>query len=135
MTDQLIDTEDLEPIVADEQPIGSLSVLNCGAGDLKFRFDANDPDEVEKAKKVIEDMLKRGYTILVEVDGEWRRATGFDPAKNCYLVTEPPPEQPVAVDPAQTAPPPPPKKRGRPKKREVPAATVRATAVAPTAGG
>lgn len=38
---------------------GHLSVLNCGAGDLEFKFDTEDPQEVVRAKRVIEDMLRR----------------------------------------------------------------------------
>jgi hypothetical protein len=57
---------------------GSLSILNVGLGDIEFRFDTGDPAEVEKAKRAIEDML--------------RRATGFDPARGVYLVDKVPGE-------------------------------------------
>jgi hypothetical protein len=133
----LLDTSLLDPAEDGPAPAGSLSVLNCGAGDLKFRFDKDDPEEVVRAKKVIEDMLKRGYTLLVEVDGELRRASGFDPAKGCYVVTEPPP--PDAPAPSATAAASEAderfsrKRKGR--RREVPMTTTRATGIAPTAGG
>lgn len=137
---------------------GTLSVLNVGAGDLKFRFDKDDPDEVTQAKRVIEDMLRRGYSLLVEHNGELRRATGFDATKGCYVVTEPPPAVPeptaapeaslkapgaaAAASPTQTTPlpdlfPGTPRRRGRPpgKRREIPMGQAHATGVAPTAGG
>lgn len=133
----LLNTASLEARV-DLEPLGSLSVLNCSAGDLKFRFDKDDPTEVAQAQRVIEDMLRRGYTILVEVDGELRRATSFDPSKGCYVVTEPPaPVEVVTAPEPETfgAPAPAPKKKGKPTRREVPASKTRATAIAPTAGG
>ncbi len=122
-----------------EDPIGSLAVLNCGAGDLRFSFDPAKPEEVARAKGVIADMLKRGYILMVEVNGKWRRAKGFDPTRCEYLVAdvdaeEPEPAQAAATEPnekivVQNLK----KRRGRPKG--VPAKGVRAVSLAPTAGG
>lgn len=129
----MLDVSLLKDVTRDELATGTLSVLNCGSGDLKFSFDPAKPMEAEKAKGVIEDMLKRGYVLLVEVDGVWCRAVGFDPGRCEYII---PPDLPVAemkaareelVDPQPTG------RRGRPKG--VPAEGVRATAVAATAGG
>lgn len=51
--------------------IGELGVLNVGAGDTKLIFDKNNPQEMARAARIITDMLKRGYAILIEVpDGK-----------------------------------------------------------------
>ena len=49
-----------------EMTSGSLQILNIGLGDIEFRFESGDPSEVEKARRAIDDMLRRGYTILVD---------------------------------------------------------------------
>lgn len=114
---------------------GHLDVLNVGAGHLKFRFDKGDPEEVAKAKKVIADMLKRGYMIFVEVDGQQKRVRSFDPNHEEYILEEhdqiPEPE-PIesASSPVES---PVPRRRGRPPG--VPLRTARATAIGPSAGG
>jgi hypothetical protein len=92
---------------------GSLSILNIGVGDIEFRFDTGDPAEVERAKRAIEDMLRRGYAILVDDGSGLRRATGFDPARGLYIIDK------VPGEPA----------------REVPMTGAAATGIAPTAGG
>lgn len=109
--------------------VGSLSILNVGAGDLRFRFDQNEPAEVEAAKRVIEDLLKRGYTILVRVGDELQKVSSFDPECECYLVSE------VPAESAAEAPIRGPRRRGRPPKAKVPMRAAEATALAPTAGG
>ncbi len=49
-----------------EKPLPGIDVLNTGYGDFELRFDPNKPDDVEKAKQTITDMLKRGYAILCD---------------------------------------------------------------------
>jgi hypothetical protein len=103
----------------------SLSILNVGEGDTKLTFDKEKPGEVERTRRVITDMLKLGYAILVRVGTtragkpKYRRAVGFDPTSDEYYVQDVPPEAP--------------KKRGRP--RRVPASGTPAIAVARSAGG
>jgi hypothetical protein len=99
---------------------GYLDILNCGAGHLSFNFDTANEAEVERAKTVIRDMLNRGYTVLVEVDGETRRVKKFDPQRGEYIIADPPP-----------------KRRGRPPgpARRVPMKAARATGIGRTAGG
>lgn len=112
-------------------------MLNVGAGDLRFSFDPSDPVECDRARRVVLDMLGRGYVLFVEVGGELRKAVGFDPSANAYVVTDvpgdgaPPPPHDALGAPGATAP----RRRGRPRKVLVPAADADATAVAPTAGG
>lgn len=111
---------------------GFLDVLNVGAGHLTFRFDGKGDEEKAKAKKVINDMLRRGYMIFVLVDGEQKRVQAFDDAHEEYILEEPddgPPEE-VVPDAAASAP-----KRGRPKGKRVALKQGKATGIGPTAGG
>lgn len=119
--------------------MNNVIVLNVGAGDTKLTFDPKKPAERKHAARVITDMLKRGYAILVEVgedkDGEplYRRAKAFD-AKTCEYIIVGLPEDAAAEAPAKVPPrraaKKPPRKAGRVK-----AEGRRAVAVAPTAGG
>jgi hypothetical protein len=93
-----------------EKPLPGLDVLNTGYGDFELRFDPNKPDEVQKAKETITDMLKRGYAIFVHQGKETLRVRKFDPDKNVYI---------IGCTPAE----------------EVPIAETRATAVGRSAGG
>lgn len=105
----------------------ALDVLNCTDGDTKLTFDTSSPIEVDKARRVITDMLRRGYSIFVEVEGTTKRVMEFDAARGEYLVSWGP-EDPAEA-PADSAIPTP---RGR---RRVKAAGSSATSVALTAGG
>jgi hypothetical protein len=139
----LIDTCDFPEATEPETSIGCLSVLNVGAGDLKFTFDKGNAIEADRAKRVIADMLARGYVIFVETPEGLRRATGFDPDREVYILTDVPgtPERVAPADPALIEPPADlsqlPKRRGRPPKLEmtIPMKSTKATALAPTAGG
>ncbi len=92
------------------QTLPGIDVLNTGYGDFELRFDPNKPDEVQKAKETITDMLKRGYAIFVRHGKETVRVRRFDVEKNVYI---------IGCTPAE----------------EVPIADVRATAVGRSAGG
>lgn len=94
--------------------VGSLDILNCGAGHLQFTFDKDKPKEIDKAREIIQDMFKRGYAVLVEVDGKLERVKRFDPEHDTYVLDDK-------------------KRRGRPKG--VPMNTSKATAIPRTAGG
>ncbi len=85
-------------------------MLNTGYGDFELRFDPNSPEEVQKAKETVTDMLKRGYAIFVRKGTETFRVRKFDPDKNVYIIGSTPAE-------------------------EVPIAEVKATAVGRSAGG
>ncbi len=93
-----------------EDPLPGIDVLNTGYGDFELRFDPNKPDEVEKAKQTITDMLKRGYAIFVRQGRDTFRVRKFDVDKNVYIIGSTPAE-------------------------EVPIAETRATAVGRSAGG
>lgn len=76
------------------EEIGTLEILNCGMGDLEIKFTEGVQEEIDKAKRCIEDMLKRGYALFIrEASGELTRIRAFDAAQNCYIVRDTPPEE------------------------------------------
>src|SRR5215471_10405299 len=76
-----------------EQTLPGIDVLNTGYGDFELRFDPNKPDEVQKAKETITDMLKRGYAIFVRKGSETFRVRKFDVNKNVYIIGSTPAEE------------------------------------------
>lgn len=68
-----------------------LDVLNCGAGDISLVFNANDPMEVERAKRIVQDMLRRGYALFVTgTDGKLTKVNAFDEKLGVYLIADGP---------------------------------------------
>lgn len=141
---------------------GTLGILNVGAGDTKLSFDPSNPAECIRAARIVRDMLRRGYALLIVTgkDAEGRpiyaRATDFDEATHEYIVADFDPTIAATVDAAATrkepahveaqpqaasgleaGPPLPatPKRRGRPPGKRIPAAGTTGVAVARTAGG
>ena len=120
---------------------GSLSVLNVGAGDIEVRFNPHQPEEVERALKMLKDMQRRGYAILVKQgDGSYARAIEIDEKTSCYVISEEVPVETAAppdVEAAAAADEPPvaPRRRGRPPKKQQPIAGSHAVGVARSAGG
>lgn len=116
---------------------GELSVLNCTAGDIRISFDKANEVEVARAKRMIEDMLRRGYILVIEVDGRHVPVKQFDSETCEYIVPEgalysgdgpPPATEDVAETPESTV-----KKRG--PKRRVPMQSAKATGIPPMGGG
>ena len=117
-------------MIIPECTFGSLSVLNVGKGDVEITFDKDDPLEIERAKRIIQDMLRRGYSLFIEVDGKLKPVKKFDPAREVYKIADGALYVGDQMEAAGTG------KRGRPKKTvDVPMRKTRATGVAPTAGG
>ena len=112
-----------------------VEVLKAADGHLTIQV-GKDPAEHAQAKKVVEDMLKRGYALFVELeDGTTRRVKSFNAADEEYIVMDVPEneETPAPDDgPKVTL-----KKTqaGRKKSKQVPMRKARATGLAPTAGG
>ena len=80
-----------------EKPPPGIDVLNTGYGDFELRFDPNKPDEVQKAKETITDMLKRGYAIFVRQGEQTLRVRKFDADKSVYIIGSTPAEEvPIA---------------------------------------
>lgn len=106
---------------------GSLEILTSGIGHLKITFDKANPGEVERAKKIIEDMLRQSFTILVEHEGTTSRVKKFDPEREVYIVEGPPEPATEGESPASH--------KKRRKDKEVPMRESEATAVGRSAGG
>jgi hypothetical protein len=48
--------------------VGTVGILNVGAGDTKLSFDKSNPQECIRAARIVADMLKRGYALMIEVE-------------------------------------------------------------------
>lgn len=135
---------------------GSIGILNVGAGDTKLSFDKSNPAERIRAARIVTDMLRRGYALLVEVeqDGKkvFRRATAFDENTCEYVIADFDPIAAQLADEAEApheqagqktteigtpAPDEGPAKRGRPKLKHtrIAASGTRGVAVSRSAGG
>lgn len=129
---------------------GTVAILNVAAGDTKLTFDPSKPGEAKKSARIVKDMIRRGFVLLIEVGEDdkgpiYRRAHDFDEATSEYIVAgmaSDAEEQPDEQKPASTP------KRGRkaaskpvpsghrtPQGQRVPARSTRAVAVSRTAGG
>jgi hypothetical protein len=118
-------------VPADVNP-GEVIVLSVHRGDMRLKFDSDDPAEVEQARIAIQDMLKRGYMIFVDTSDDRSgegllRVHSFDPTRNEYIVRVD--KRSKAYKEAQEV------GEKPPKEKRVPATKARATAVAPTSGG
>lgn len=71
---------------------GTVGILNVGAGDTKLSFDSSNPAETLRSGRIVRDMLRRGYALLVEVDRNgqkaFERALDFDETKSCYIIAD-----------------------------------------------
>jgi hypothetical protein len=115
----------------------SLSILNVGEGDTKLTFDKDNPAELERTRRIVGDMLKLGYAILVRV-GEtkagkpkYRRAVCFDAERDEYLVIDVPADAQTGLD---DGPPLKAEKLRRGRRSRMPGSTP-AIGVARSAGG
>ncbi len=86
-----------------ERQLPGIDVLNTGYGDFELRFDPDKPDEVQKAKETITDMLKRGYAIFVRQGNETFRVRKFDVNKNVYVIGSTPAEEVPITEAKATA--------------------------------
>lgn len=71
---------------------GEIGILNIGCGDTKLIFDPNNPQDSIRAARIVKDMLRRGYSLLVAVPGSdpvmYQRAYDFD-EKTCeYIIAD-----------------------------------------------
>ena len=70
--------------------MGEVAILNVGAGDTKLSFDPSNPTEARRAAKIVKDMIRRGFAVLIEVGSDergplYRRAHDFDEATAEYI--------------------------------------------------
>ena len=136
-----------------------LDCLSVGAGHLELRFSEKDVIEVERAKRIIQDMLKRGYALFVPVGdkGELQRVRRFIASTGTYIIADGPTiaPTPFGVPPlggpgsatvpvaapgvplGASTPPAVRNPRGRPPKREkiIPMTQTKATVIGRSAGG
>ena len=135
---------------------GSVGILNVGAGDTKLSFDPGNVAERIRSARIVTDMIRRGYVLLVEIgDGKggktYTRARDFREDTCEYIIADFDPfvaakvdeEDDAQIESSAAAAPegevakavPPEKKRGRPKMVAVAAEHTNAIAVARSAGG
>jgi hypothetical protein len=113
---------------------GNVAILNCTDGDTRITFNTRNKDDVKRTKGIIEDMLRRGYTIVVDVgDGRFERVIAFDAGTSEYIIRENVPQ--ATTEATTTADLVKRDKIKRPRGRRMKARDTKAYAVAPTAGG
>lgn len=70
---------------------GQLDILSCGEGHLEIKFHENDVIECARAKRIIQDMLKRGYALFVHgKDDALIRVKKFMADKSVYIIADGP---------------------------------------------
>jgi len=120
---------------------GTVAILNVGAGDTKLTFDPTKPEEVARAAKIVKDMIRRGFVLLIEVGRDdkgptYRRAHDFDETTAEYIIAGETHDEEAQASASAPAPSPSKRKAGRaPKERRVAASSTNAVSVARTAGG
>jgi hypothetical protein len=74
------------------QPTGVLEILNVQGGDVKITYDKDNPSETIRAKRIITDMLRRGFALIVEVERDGKKAyeriKDFDEVRGEYIVAD-----------------------------------------------
>lgn len=82
---------------------GVLDVLAVGRGHLKLTITDRNPVEVEKARRVIEDMIARRFAIFIEhEDGTTSRVKAFDADAMTYIIDDTMDTVPAADAPDRT---------------------------------
>lgn len=122
-----------------------LDILNTGKGHAEVNFSIDDPIELERGKRIIQDMLRRGYLLFITGDdGKMIRVEKFCEKTGRYIIgdgalyagSEPLEEEapPITTLAGNTVTPEP-KRRGRPPKAAVPIMKARVTSIGRSAGG
>ena len=133
---------------------GVLEVLSIGKGDLKIEIGDSNEDRA-RAQQMIEEMMRKGYTLFVETSDGLEKVKKFLPGEMVYVVADTPDIVADSAEPAhgedqdKTEP----EANGRPASplrsaksgyrprsktgpgRKVPVAGSKTTAVGRTAGG
>ena len=110
---------------------GMLEILSVGKGDIKLTIDGNDEGEVNDARKIIEEMLAKGYGIFVETDKGLSRVKKFNPKRMTYVISELPEGESLPTGPVDLGA----ARKRKAIEREVPVAGSKAKAIGRTAGG
>lgn len=122
---------------------GTVSILNVGEGDTKLVFDRDNPGDTARAARIVKDMLRRGYTLMVDSGKKtengkpvYQRVLEFREDTFEYIIADFDPQIATVADSQEAEPSHEPnKRRGRPGKRSLDAATTKAVAVPHRAGG
>lgn len=103
---------------------GRLEVLSVGKGHLRLTVTTTSKKDRDQARQTIEDMLKRGYAIFIEVEPgkPLERVKRFDPKRMEYIIAEQGKPIPEATS-------------GKTRPRRIGAGRARALVVGRTAGG
>lgn len=125
-----------------------IDVLNVVGGhdEVRIDFDPTDEDGVEKARKIIEALMKGGSVLVIKVDGKEKIVDSFDPATGTYFIKDDGDgagidgesgdfETGAGKENSKNAPKSGAGKAKRKGKKAVDATTVKATAVPMRAGG
>lgn len=67
---------------------GTLSILSVYEGDIRITFDTSNPAETIRARRTIMEMMRRGYALLIEVNGAYQRALDFDEKVGEYIIAD-----------------------------------------------
>lgn len=143
----------------------SIALLNVGEGDTKLTFDKKNMAETIRAARIVKDMLRRGYTLIIEPEpGKFAKVKEFREDVCEYIIADMDPvvaavadrdeiliggrdeiiiegraneQESSEAETAAAAHQPAPAARGRKpgKTKRVTAYGTKGTAVAPTAGG
>src|SRR5262249_51373539 len=73
--------------------MGELGILSVGAGHNKLVFDPTDEAGMIRAARTVKDMLRRGYAMMVEVEGAdgkkaFRRVHDFEEGTFEYVIAD-----------------------------------------------
>jgi hypothetical protein len=128
--------------------IGQCGILNVGTGDTKLSFDKENPAERIRAARIVADMIRRGYALLVEVERNgvkaFQRVEKFDEEKCEYVIADFDPvaaqqadSEEVSHEETQVEEPriAKPKLKAKPGRRAIKAESARAISVPRRAGG
>lgn len=127
---------------------GTVSILSVGSGDTKISFDPSNAAERIRAARIVADMLRRGYALLVEVERRgkksFQRVKEFREDLCEYIIADLDPVSALTADveegyakeaAAAHAPKAGRAPRGKLRTRPIPAEKARAVAVPRSAGG
>lgn len=71
---------------------GQVGILNVGTGDTKLSFDPANAAERIRAARIVTDMIRRGYVLLVEIERAgmkaFQRVERFDEDKCEYIIAD-----------------------------------------------
>lgn len=85
-------------------PLGVIGVLNVGVGDTKLTFDKNNPAECIRSARIVTDMLRRGYALMIQLpDGSYTRVREFREDVCEYVIADLDPIQAINADEAEHA--------------------------------